>query len=204
MFYRISLFFRYIPSLYLCWTNYVIMAILLVLLASFVASASADCLYTPGTPVIRDIQLMSKAGGNWPIKIGGFTHTPLRVQYVRGDEKFILYNIWTAPAKSTTAKCKSNAKCAPMNKWFWVEGHSANLALGKDGKNIDPNLRRFIALNVEVNHTKGTSGNYVWRLDCNKCSIKVPHPAIGRPAQADKTINHPKTNCIANPFRQCM
>jgi len=147
------------------------MLIFLTTLALIVAGAesAATCLYTPGTPVIKDIQLMSKAGGNYAMKIGGFTHTPLRIKYVRGSETFVMYNIWTAPTGSTTAKCKADSKCAPMNKWFWLEGYSDSTTVGKDGKNIDSTLRKYVSLNVAVSYTKGTSGSYVWRLDCNNC-----------------------------------
>jgi hypothetical protein len=140
-----------------------------VILSALVVGGYADCMYTPGTPEIKDIQLMSKAGGNWPVKIGGFQHTPLRVQYVRGEEKFVLYNIWTPPAGYSAAKCKGNTKCAPLNKWFWVEGHSDDTGLGKKGENIDPKRRKYIALNIGIHHTKGSNGKYVWRLDCNNC-----------------------------------
>ena len=37
-----------------------------------------------------------------------------------------------------------------MNKWFWIEGHSDNPNLGKKGENVDPNLRKYIALNSEL------------------------------------------------------
>jgi len=134
-----------------------------------VAKVSSECMYNPGTPGIRDIQVMSKAGGNWPVKIGSYTHTPLRVKLVRGSEVFVAYNIWTPPSKTTTAACKKDANCGPMNKWFWIDGQSNDPLAGKKGAKIDPKKRRFIALNVKVNRTKGSNGKYTWRLDCNNC-----------------------------------
>lgn len=122
----------------------------IAVLSTLVVGGYADCMYTPGTPTIKDIQLMSKPGGNWPVKIGGFTHTPLRVQYVRGEEKFVLYNIWTPPSGSSVAKCKGDKNCAPMNKWFWIEGDSDNPVLGKKGETIDPKRRKYIALNSKL------------------------------------------------------
>ena len=52
------------------------------------------------------------------------------------------------------SKCKGDNNCAPMNKWFWIEGHSDNPTLGKKGENIDPKLRKYIALNSEFNFTQ--------------------------------------------------
>lgn len=63
----------------------------------------------------------------------------------------------------------SELTLATMNKWFWIDGQSNDLAAGKKGAKIDPAKRKFIALNVKVNRTKGSNGKYTWRLDCNNC-----------------------------------
>ena len=61
-----------------------------------------------------------------------------------------MIDLTAPPSGSSVAKCKGDKNCAPMNKWFWIEGDSDNPVLGKKGETIDPKRRKYIALNSKL------------------------------------------------------
>ena len=58
-----------------------------------------------------------------------------------------------------------------MNKWFWIDGQSNDLAAGKKGAKIDPAKRRFIALNGKNQNTILTS-NAIFQISGSYNFIK--------------------------------